>query len=306
MTQPPPQNPTQEAIKLPKIIFYDVQHALSPPFTPRSSWSPFTTRTALALVYRNIPYTRVPISYPDVVGLLSSKGVPPALDDEGRVDDVPFPLPAVDLIYTDCHPSISHASDEKENADTALATETVTIMDSTRISHTLESLLPPSEAHPSLFPLPKTHSQVQKIKAALAAPGLRLRKQIIPFIPFILDARGEEYFVRTRSAHFGKGLEEVRIEAVEEAEGEGGLEGVFCDALRGIARVYLEEAGGAKGAGEGETAEEGEGGEEGPFLGGSKVPSYADFVFVAAVQWWRCARGLRLWRGRLRGARGVF
>lgn len=238
--------------QLPKITFYDILSTL-PPKTPNGTrtWSPFTVRTLLALRYRNLPYTRVAVSYPDIAPLLSSKGVAPDKEDDNK-----YTLPAI---------SLQGASPSDPET---------TMSESLDIARKLESLVPASAAHPSLFP--RGEDDVELVARAEEVTGRARRglwKFVVPHVPDnILDQRGAEYLIRTREASMGN-LPRLKAEMSDE-----GLPGALEEAVRTYVTFYLEEGG------------RGDGG-EGVFLGQRARPSYADFCVVAAVEWWRCARG---------------
>lgn len=279
----------------PKIMFYDLDHILPSPTLLNAplraplasdgttrSWSPATVASLLALRHRRVPYKRVAVSYPDIAPLLASKGVPPI---DARVK---YTLPAIDLIY----------SDAKGDADTK------TIMDSQAIALALESLLPVSPTHPSLFPAPFGHQgewttpNIQAQMDHVETKGIdnaisKVGKFVYPFVPAFLDPRGREYFYKTREERFKRSLAEVAAEGVAEAkEKYGGNDEdakakAFEEAVGCIVQIYigeLKQVGGEKdGSG-------GEGG-KGVFYGGRAEPSYPDLMIVACLEWWRCAAG---------------
>lgn len=295
--------------KLPKIIFYDIDNILTP---PTRSWSPATCRTLLALRHRKLPYTRVAVSYPDIAALLKSKGVAP--DQKGPT---PYTLPAIDMITaSDDDIAVNEANDEPGNETHAEhGTVVQTIMDSEPISHALEAAVPPSSAHPSLYPLRRSAALAARMQAVVAAGATAARMHVLPAVPRILDARGREYFERTRREWLGRSLDEVAAQAAEElardggggggGAGQRGLVGVFEDALEAIAAVYLEEQGRDEGEGADADADaEGVDVERGPFLGARSQPSYPDFIMVACVEWWRCARGNEVVNQALENVKG--
>ncbi|KAL1303426.1 hypothetical protein AAFC00_006816 [Neodothiora populina] len=259
---------------LPKIVFYDIDHTLTP---STRSWSPATVRTLLALRYRKLPYTREAISYPDIAGLLKGKYVPPPAGLR-----VPYTLPAIDLIWP--------SSAEVQNEDSQLIT---TIMDSDPISKALETLVPVSDAHPSLFPLgEESHAQVKKIQAAIGAANPKIGKFVYARVFPFLDPRGREYFVRTRESWMenGRTFKDVEKEAdMPEAE----IVECFKQALGDFAKAYADEA--AK-----------SGKSDGIYFGGVASPSYADFVCIACIEWWRCAREKEVDRALAEADGGLF
>lgn len=235
-------------ITVPEITFYDLDNILKP---RTRSWSPFTITTLMSLRHRNLPYTRVAISYPDIAPLLKSKNVPEHVDG-----DTPYTLPAIDL----------------KSADGTVTT----IMDSAAVAIALEELVPVSDAHPALFPLGVGTKETEAENALVFAEGkeerTKLRYFIIPHIPAILDERGAEYFHRTREQSFGKPLAEVAKEDAPDGELVPALEA----AVAKFAEVWREHAG-----------QEG----NGPFFKGREQPCFVDFRVVGALEWWSCGRG---------------
>lgn len=241
---------------IPFITFYDVDHTLQP---SSRSWSPATVRTYLALQYRQFPFKRQAVSYPDIASVLTSKGIPPA----ETKSPIKYTLPAITLHYSD--------GTEK------------TVMDSIAIAPLLEDLAPASASHPSLFPEgengAKSKALLDRIEEAVdEATDSKTRARIVPWVPLFLDPRGEAYFERTRSASYKASMAEMRARHADDD-----LPALLGASLDHVAKVYEDclpssAEGGAKTAG-------------GPYLGGRVEPSYADFVTAAVIEWFRCARG---------------
>ncbi|KAK2808006.1 hypothetical protein FQN50_005088 [Emmonsiellopsis sp. PD_5] len=188
------------------LHFFDVTSNLP---LPRTSWSPNTLRTRLALNFKRIPYTQSYISYPDIQPLLQSLSVPPL---SGLI---PYTLPAIHH-----PPSLS----------------TATINDSWPIALHLERTFHGPQ-HPSLFPSPASYPLAVAVGRVLAVLFTHTRRILMAKVPVMLDERGAEYFRKTRAGWFGCPLEEYVFKEGEELEGgwrefEGELE-VVVKMLRG-------------------------------------------------------------------------
>lgn len=193
---------------LPKIVFYDLDHKLSP---KSRSWSPFTARTALALQHRKLPYTRQPTSYPDIAPFLSSKGV--TKPEKGG-----YTLPAISLHYED-------------------GTEKY-IMDSRSIAPVLEELIPASAAHPSLFPDGEKSKELAEAADKASGQGAEeVFGMVVPYIPLILDDGSVPYFLETREKSFKMTMEKLR-----EIHGPATLPPRARKALAPIAKLYVDHA----------------------------------------------------------------
>ncbi|CDM32195.1 hypothetical protein DTO013E5_3595 [Penicillium roqueforti] len=163
-----------------KIHFFDLLSDL--PGTSKS-WSPRTLRTRMVLNFKGIPYTQSWVSYPDIAPLLKAHGVPPAKST------TPYTLPA-----------ISHKGSITSNEDGVL-------MESEAIALYTDKLYP----SPPLFPSgDASYSLVVAVDKIVELIAPSTKSLIVPRVPSGLDERGREYFIRTRSAAFGKPLSEVR------------------------------------------------------------------------------------------------
>ncbi|KAL4897624.1 hypothetical protein BDV59DRAFT_168114 [Aspergillus ambiguus] len=215
------------------LHFFDITSTL--PGASRS-WSPNTMKTRMVLNYKRIRYTQSFISYPDIAPLLSHLGVNP------HAQGMAYTLPAI------CHKSVP------SNPNGAL-------MDSFAIAAHLDQTYP----SPSLFPSGDASYAltlaVSKLINEVAAKCFTL---IIPNVADLLDPRGREYFIKTRSARFGKPLSEVRPRDKKEVR-------AMIDAAKNefatIAQMLL-----------------GRLGKKGPFFEGER-PSYADFQVASFLVW---------------------
>ncbi|KAE8375831.1 hypothetical protein BDV26DRAFT_283117 [Aspergillus bertholletiae] len=230
------------------LHFFDIASRLA---GPSKSWSPNTLKTRLALNYKKIPYTQSFISYPDIAPVLRALSVPP----NQHVSQRPFTLPAI--------------VDSKRIATPSSGA----LMDSFPIALHLDEQYP----SPPLFPSGNASRvlalAVRKLMLNVAAPVLPLQ---LPAIAKILDPRGRDYFVRTRSEMFGQPLmsmlpndmaaeENMIAQAVKEME-------IIAQMLKTSDSLT----------------------ESGDFLEGSRV-GYADFTIVAVLAWfYRGER--RIWR----------
>ncbi|KAI9374743.1 hypothetical protein BJX61DRAFT_256833 [Aspergillus egyptiacus] len=220
------------------VHFFDIISELP---GPSKSWSPNTLKTRITLNYKGIPYTQTYVSYPDIAPLLSGLSVPP--HPEGTAPGA-YTLPAI------CHPSI------KSNPSGAL-------MNSLPIARHLEEQFPERTIFPSGDASYALAVGIDKLMMNVAVSGFAL---LIPPIANILDPRGREFFIRTRSspAMFGKPLSEVR------PTDEGEIRALIEKMKKEMAPVL--------------TMLKGKTGKSGPFFEGEK-PGYADFVAVAYLIW---------------------
>ncbi|KAK2787616.1 hypothetical protein FQN51_003111 [Onygenales sp. PD_10] len=193
------------------VHFFDLTSSLPP---PRTSWSPFTLRTRLALNLKRIPYTQSYTSYPDIQPLLQSLSVPPL---PGRI---PYSLPAI-------HHPASLSTLNPSNA---------TINDSGPIALHLERAFP-SPQYPALFPSAASYPLAVAVDRIITILIAHTRRILMAKVPAILDERGAEFFRRTRAGLFGCPVEEYVFKGREELEGgwrelEGEVE-VLVRMLRG-------------------------------------------------------------------------
>ena len=208
------------------------------PLVPFKSWSSSTLKIRMVLNYKNIPYTQSYTSYPDICPLLQSLAVLP--HTKGRL--------------THTLPAISHPDSIKDNP-------TGTMMDSFPIALHLDKTFP----SPPLFPSgDASHAlaiAVEKLVLCASGKGLFI---LLPKAINILDARGKDYFVSTRSRWFGKPLQDLEITDPQEVE-------KTKDALKAELEVFFRMLAGREG-------------KEGPFLEG-KQAGYADFILVTFLSW---------------------
>ncbi|KAJ5970924.1 uncharacterized protein N7479_000842 [Penicillium vulpinum] len=221
-----------------KIHFFDILSEI--PGTAKS-WSPNTLRTRMILNFKGIPYTQSWVSYPDIAPLLKAHGIPPGKSSS----TIPYTLPA-----------ISHKGSITSNPEGVL-------MDSEPIAMYLDKLYP----SPPLFPSgDASYSLMVAVQKLLSLLSPSTRALIIPNVPYKLDERGREYFIRTRSAAFGKPLSEVR--PTDEAE------------LLALWQLVEKES---------ETLIKmlkGRDGKKGPFFEGEKA-GYADMILAGVLAWFQ-------------------
>lgn len=203
----------------------------------------------MILNYKRIPYTQSYISYPDIAPLLKQLSVPPHAPGAAIK---PHTLPA-----------IIHKSTVKSNPSGAL-------MDSHPIALHLDRVFPSPPLFPSGDASYALYLAVGKILGTVTEQCFKL---VMPAVADILDPRGKEYFIATRSEMFGMPLSEL---APKDAEG-------IRAATEGAKRELTALANMLKGR-EGKT---------GPFFEGDK-PGYADFAVVAWLAWFERANK-KLW-----------
>ncbi|KAF7117869.1 hypothetical protein CNMCM5793_007172 [Aspergillus hiratsukae] len=229
------------------VHFFDITSTLP---GSSKSWSPNTLKTRMVLNYKRIPYTQSWVSYPDIAPLLSSLAVPAC------PVGIPYTLPA-----------IVHKPTVKSNP-------TGTLMDSFAIACHLDTHYPT----PSLFPSgDASYALTIAVGKLISGAVGKARALIVPNVARFLDPKGREYFIKTRSASYGKPLSEVRPrdpqrvkEVTEEIKKEMA---VLAQMLRG--RL----------------------GKTGPFFEGEKA-GYADFIVVSFLAWAERA-DKELWRALL-------
>lgn len=202
------------------------------------AWSFNTTKTRLVLNFKSIPYTQSFVSYPDITPLLRSLSV--------------TSYPEGPFAYT--LPAITHPHSIRSNPSGAM-------MDSLPIAVHLDRTFP----GPSLFPSgDASYALTLSVGKHVSNAVLRSLVLVIPKVPEILDRRGREYFIKTRSAMFGKPLSELRptdpdtVRAIVEGI-KRELETV-AQMLRGLP------------------------GKTGPFFEGDQA-CYADLILMAFLAW---------------------
>ncbi|KAG0154304.1 hypothetical protein PDIDSM_1684 [Penicillium digitatum] len=219
-----------------KIHFFDLLSDLP---GPSKSWSPFTLRTRMVLNFKGIPYTQSWISYPDIEPFLKAQGVTPGKSS------TPYTLPA-----------ISHKGSITSNPDGVL-------MDSESIATYIDKVYP----SPPLFPSgDASYSLLVAVLNIIDKIAPFYKPLIIPNVPSGLDERGREYFIRTRSAAFGKPLLEVK--PTDEAE----LLALW-QLIEEVAEPLV-------------VMLKGKNGKKGPFLEGERA-GYADVVLAALLAWFQ-------------------
>lgn len=187
----------------------------------------------MVLNFKGIAYTQSWTSLVDIAPLMKHLGVTP------NKTGTPYTLPAI------CHkPVISNPNG--------------VMMDSLAIAMHLEECYP----SPSLFPSGDvSFALVVAVGKIMGGIAPALRKLIPPKVPDCLDARGKEYFIRTRSETFGKPISEVR------PTDEKSLQELYAliESHMNVIILMLR----------------GRPGKTGPFFEGNE-PSYADIILVSA------------------------
>ncbi|KAI9927819.1 hypothetical protein AWENTII_012532 [Aspergillus wentii] len=216
---------------IPPIHFFDIASTLP---GPSQSWSFNTLKTRLVLNYKRIPYTQSFIAYPDIAPVLVNLSVPP------HPEGTPYTLPAIHIPSTP---------------------KSATIMDSLPIASYIDQVYPSPPLFPSVDASFALTLAVGKIVGKVASKGFVL---IEPRVVDILDPRGREYFIKTRSALFGQPLSEVRPRDAASVRAITDAAKREMDILAQMLRGRL--------------------GKKGPFFEGEK-PGYADFIVVAFLVW---------------------
>ncbi|KAA8645890.1 hypothetical protein EYZ11_002057 [Aspergillus tanneri] len=216
------------------VHFFDIDSTLPRDLKP---WSVNTIKTRMVLNYKRIPYTQSYVSYPDIAPLLSNLNVRP--HEEGTA----YTLPAI------CHPSSITS-----NPHGAL-------MDSFAIATHLDQAFP----SPPLFPSrDASYALALAVNKLVANVTSKCSTLIIPRVVDFLDPRAREYFIKTRSARFGKPLSEVLPKEPDQVQTIIDVATAEIAPLAQMLRGRL--------------------GKNGPFLEGEK-PGYADFLIVAFLAW---------------------
>lgn len=140
----------------------------------------------MTLNYKQIPYTQSYISYPDIAPLLTSLGVP---------EWTPKEYPLAHTLPAIMHSSISKSTGPK-------ASDAHVLMDSIAIAKHLDAIFPERPVFPKVdIPGFENAMHVVTLGAANALRQAWITGYdiVVPTIADILDDRGEEYFVRTRT-----------------------------------------------------------------------------------------------------------
>ena len=210
----------------------------------------------MVLNFKGIPYTQSFVSYPDITPLLSSLSV--------------TSWPEGPFAYT--LPAISHPASVRTNPSGAM-------MDSLPIALHLDHTFPLRPLWPSGDASYALSLAVGKLVSNAALRSLVL---IIPNVSQILDRRGREYFIKTRSAMFGKPLSELRPADPESLRTT--TESIKRE-LEMVAQML-----------------KGKPGKTGPFFEG-ETASYSDFLVMAYLAWAERA-DKDLWRELMTVGRG--
>ncbi|KIW71290.1 hypothetical protein PV04_03473 [Phialophora macrospora] len=189
----------------------------------QQSFSPNTIRSRLALHYKGLPYTQSWISYPDIERLWDKLGIPP--NDTQDKAGPRCTLPVL-LVRTEDFPQASlsrlHDANIPGVPKKGLATKfgMFTPFSSTlSIALALELLFHDRNLHPPLFPTHQSYEQAQQVEGIITRLLPATRRLILPSVPDILDARGKEYFIRTRKQWFGvSSLDELRPQSQRETD----------------------------------------------------------------------------------------
>jgi hypothetical protein len=235
-----------------RLIFYDVLSERWP-----QTWSPYTMRILLTLKHLEIPYTHIPVSYPNIKPLLSSLNVPASMTKGAPA----YTLPAITIPAT-------------------ATTSSHTIMGSMEIARYLCTL---NSSHATaLFPNAAEPTAAatefdDKVFGNVMMEGYM--QHVLPFTPLILDPAGAEYIEESKRPFLGS-LKECRERALVEEQEMGGLEKVMEKALMPVVEVY-------ENSGELQS----QGYEGGVFYGGRQLPQFVDFCAVALVMWGVMVRG---------------
>lgn len=237
------------------VHFFDVQSKLPGSPSPRppliqdqsltnsladniKAWSFNTNKTRLVLNYKGIPYTQSFISYPEITPLLRSLQV--------------TSYPEGPFAYT--LPAIYHPPSVKVNPSGAM-------MDSLPIAIHLDRLYPDRPLWPNGDASYALTIAVGKLVSNAALKSLVL---VIPRVPKLLDRKGREYFIKTRSAMFGKPLSELRPADAESLR-------VTTESIKREVETLAQMLRGRYG-------------KSGPFFEG-ETASYADFILMAYLAW---------------------
>lgn len=212
----------------------------------------------MVLNYKNIPYVQSFISYPDIAPLLKSLSVTP--HSKGRIQ---YTLPA-----------ISHPDSITANAAGAM-------MDSLPIACHLDKVFPSPPLFPSGAASYALALAAEKLILCAAKEGLFI---LLPKAGDVLDARGKEYFLRTRAEWFGKPLSELALKDDHEIRRA-------LDSMKTELDVFLKMLAGPDGKG-------------GPFLEGD-VAGYADFILVTFLSWGHRV-DMEIWREIMKMGNGEF
>ncbi|KAF8990471.1 hypothetical protein BDQ17DRAFT_1313825 [Cyathus striatus] len=216
------------------ITFYDIPSAL-----PINAWSPNTWKTRYCLNFKGLEYKTEYVEYPDIEALSKKLGIPPT---QYKPDGSPYySLPA---IY---------------DSSTGVA-----IAESMEIAKYLDKTYPDS---PKLIP-EGTQGFHYTFLFAYDEVLSPLWAFILPKVATYLNPRSEEYFTRTRSAMYGKNLQDVVPQGAEREEEWAKFKKNLSKASK-----WFENNGG-----------------KGPYIMGDMI-SFADCVLVAFLFWIKISWG---------------
>ncbi|PLB52642.1 hypothetical protein P170DRAFT_434355 [Aspergillus steynii IBT 23096] len=152
-------------------------------------------------------------------------------------------------------------------------------MDSFAVAAHLDRTFP----SPPLFPSrDASYALALAVDRLVASVTSRCFMLVIPRAAEFLDPRGREYFIKTRSARFGKPLSEVRPQDADQVRAIINAAATEMAPLAQMLRGRL--------------------GKNGPFLEGER-PGYADFLIVSFLVWIeRCDK--ELWTALLKVGEG--
>lgn len=176
-----------------------------------------------------------------------------------------YTLPAI------CHPSSVKSSPSG------------TMMDSLPIACHLDEIYP----SPPLFPSGEaSYTLALAISKLMTPAALRTCDLLLPEAENVLDDRGREYFVRTRTEILGKPLSELRPKTEEGVRD-------LTDSMKKEMEIFIQLLRGR-----------GEGKKKGPFMEGENA-GYADFILVTFLSWSHRV-DIELWREIMDMGNGEF
>ncbi|KIW75817.1 hypothetical protein Z517_10561 [Fonsecaea pedrosoi CBS 271.37] len=262
----------------------------------QNSFSPNTIRSRLALHYKGLPYTESWISFPDIEPLWQELKIPPRKDVSGNQRRT-SPTCTLPILLIDADGFGPDALKGLHDAKVPGVHETVQtrygiftpVVSSLSIAMALEVLFRGPERYPSLFPDQHSLEQTRQVQGIITRILPATRRLIIPSVPDILDDRGREYFIRTRSEWFEvSSLDELRPKTQEEmdrlwANIEAELDPILralqdCPQVKGPelhdALDWNSDASTVHGSSD-----------RVRYLSGTSSPTYADFILMAFLAW---------------------
>ncbi|KAJ9612179.1 hypothetical protein H2200_003776 [Cladophialophora chaetospira] len=276
----------------------------------QSSFSPNTIRSRLALHYKGLKYTQSWISYPDIERLWKELKILPN-DNQGK--GAPRCTLPVLLLRTDSFPQDSlERLDEANVSGVEKPVQTnygvfTPVVSTLSIATVLDILFRKQDAFRPLFPTPQSFDQAQEVQSIITRLLPAMRILLIPSVPDILDARGREYFIRTRRQWFNvSSLDELRPKSEKEMdELWQEVEDVLGPVIRLLGQSKLQRSpplneppswdtdhGVCGSAMERRVATEGNTRPDRSnvtayirYLSGTSTPTYADFILMAFLAW---------------------